>query len=188
MESGGEGEQQLQVVNSDREELFDVDGSGGGKELYYDSLVNQARLYQRPSEQASPRPATNRGSSARRLTTDTGLSVELHSNLYHSRPQSLAKDKNVAFASDQKSAFIELSDTSQRSGAENRATRGSGSDLEYSATIQSAHSEVSSSRKSIASAIVFTTTKHWLTSGCTEPYTLQLLEFLVPWPIKSNGT
>ena len=34
VKSGGEDEQQLQVVNFDREELLDVDGNGGSKQLY----------------------------------------------------------------------------------------------------------------------------------------------------------
>ena len=73
------------------------------------------KLQKRPPEKASPRSTTNRGSNACRLKTDTGLSVELHLNLYHSRPQPQAKDKHVAFASDQKLDPGELSDTRMRS-------------------------------------------------------------------------
>ena len=92
----------------------------------------------------------------------------MHSNLYHSRSQPLAKDKHVAFASDQKSAPGELSDTRLRSDEEIRATRDSGLDLEYSATMKAP--------------------QHWRTSKYTEPLTVPPLDVPVAWPIECNGT
>ena len=148
VESGGEGEQQQQMATSDGEEL--LDRSGGGEQPYFDSLVRN-KLPKRPAEEASPRAATNGGSSARRLKTAGGLAADSHSDLLPSRPQRPAKNKQAA--SDQIAAPVELSDTRRRSGAEGRATRGSGSDLQYPATMEGSHSEVSSSRKSFDSVV-----------------------------------
>ena len=116
VESGGENEQQLQLVKGDYEELLDVNGCGSGysEQLYYDSLVRN-KLPNITAKKASPRPATNLGSSARRLTTDACLLVGSDSDLYLSRPQPLAKDNNVTFASDKISALSKLSDTRMRS-------------------------------------------------------------------------
>ena len=115
------------------EELLEV-GDGLGDQPYYDSFVRN-KLPKRPAEEANPRPATICGSSAQRLQTGSGLSVKSDSDLLLSRSQLLAKDKHVAFASDLISATGESCDTNLQSVVKIRAMRGSGSDLQYSATI-----------------------------------------------------
>ena len=50
------------------------------------------------------------------------------------------------------------------------------------------HSDVAPSRKSFAPTLPLTSDQHWLTSGYTEPLTVQPLEVPVAWPMGSNGT